>query len=129
MAKHKEPKPLTLRERLAEIRRQQRGPSKPDDDEGQKAFPLLWEYLTTHYKDGEKDLDMPRLSVQMGDGEFLVSLGDAALAMGLSATSQTLQGAFQALETALAGGEAAWSSWRGRRPQLKLGKDDERNGA
>jgi hypothetical protein len=72
----------------------------PDDDGGLQ-FPVLWEFLTRTQVDDETFKEPAKLSVSLGSGGFAVEIVDGALGLMVNTTSETLSGAFQAIERAL----------------------------
>lgn len=90
----------------------------PDDEEGRKRYPILWQFLTRG-SDESIHKDVATISVKMGLGEWLIDLSDAGFAISCSATSPTLNGLLEALETVLSGPNPPIRAWKGEKGSVK----------
>lgn len=110
---------MDIFDRVFNARLSENGASWPNDDQARKDYPNLWEFLTRVEAEGGRLKEPARVSISLGLGCWSVQLSDAALGVGLSATSQTLLEAFDSLEKAIVNPGAAWQVWKGKEPILK----------
>lgn len=117
-------KKVTIREKLMARRVSSHGPLAPADDDFRKDHPLLFELLTRPLVVNGKVLDMPRLSLSLGDGDWQLSVSDGVLCQSTSVRGLTFHESLRALETVLASGDAKWSTWKGKEPRLPKPKEN-----
>lgn len=91
----------------------------PNDDEGKKLFPILWQFFTRTDVNGELSKDPAAVTIRPGLGCWLVELTDPTLEVGLTAVSESLTDCLPALERALAHPQAAFRPWRGSQGKFK----------
>lgn len=82
----------------------------PDAEFGKK-FPTIAQYLSDCWYDDGEAREVSSLTVKMADGVTL-ALSDPDLSQSCFTTAQTLAEAFQAMESALAGGLIKWHRWK-----------------
>jgi hypothetical protein len=112
--------------RLVADRVGNKGRRRACDPSWQEATPLLHEVVTTELRDGHRLHDPASVAITGGDGVWVATLSIGYLAQSTRAEGLTVQAALDALEHALASGEARWSFWRDRRPRIGP-KDDQQN--
>lgn len=117
----------SFREQLAEARLAWKGPQLPADERIRTEFPLVWEILTCQLEQEGKLLEPARLSIGAGDGEWVLTVSDAALAQSFSVAVGSLVDALPALEAALARSAGHWRPYRNRKPKLKAPKAPAEN--
>lgn len=79
--------------------------------EGEKwvsSHPATWEYLTLETHDDGESRELSMMLVLVEDGRFKVALQDREEGRSLWVTADTLDGALEALETALQDGRGDW---------------------
>lgn len=94
----------------------------PDDPQSASLWPDLWSWMTSTDAGEDHTKDPARLTIQLGIGEWSVSLTDESLGVSLSATATTLATAFDALQKALVSPNPAIRTWRGSEGALKKRK-------
>lgn len=109
---------LSRREVLMARRVAARGPMAPPDDQFRERHPLLFDMLTRPLVVGGKVLEMPSLRVQIGDGDWQLTLSDGVLCQSLTVREDTLESALAHLEHLVASEDARWSVWKGKEPRL-----------
>jgi len=94
----------------------------PINDEAQLKYPLLWQWLTS-CEAGRDHLKVPaKLSIKASGAAFLCSLSDEAYGVSLDASSDSLDGCFAALESALSQPQPAIRTWPNHTPRLRKRK-------
>jgi hypothetical protein len=114
-----EVKTPNLRAQLLKERALQTGPSRPDDAAFQKRYPHLFELLTTYFWRNNVPTDTIRLAVQMGDGDWTISLSDQTLMQTGSVTANTIDEGLKALEKAVTSQDGFWRPWKGKKADVK----------
>jgi len=79
--------------------------------------PTVCEWLTSaHYDDGELR-ETSTIGLFVDCGVLKLCLNDRDLCRTLYVTSDSLEGALEALEKALRGGTPDWRPWKGKKPR------------
>jgi len=94
----------------------------PDDETAAQRWPDVWEWMTSTDAGEDHTKEPARMTIQLGIGEWSVSLTDESLGVSLSATSRTLEGAFEALQLALTSPCPSIRTWKGSEGALKKKK-------
>lgn len=93
--------------------------SLPEDEEGRKRYPHIWEFLTRVDVNGELAKDPAAITVRLGLGNWLVELTDPTLEIGLTSIARSLTEALEALELTLADPLAPFRPWRRSEPKFR----------
>jgi len=115
-------------ERIVSDRLSNKGRRQAHDDFFVGRWPALHALCSFHLVEGHVCHDPASLSVQGGDGEWVVSVSIGYLAQTARAAGPTVEVALDLLEHAIATGEAHWSLWRGRKPKIGPRGDQEASG-
>jgi len=108
----------TIREEQLLRRVAFRAPQVPADDGFADRWPKLFELLTSPLTVQDRVLEPVRLSLVLGDGDWLLTLSDGILCQSLSVRGLTENDARDHLESILGTPEARWAQWKGRQPRL-----------
>jgi hypothetical protein len=111
-------------DKLARIRINGDETGLPPDEQARKTFPLLWELLTCKTVFSDQGCLPAKLTIEVGLGTWQVSVFHSGLAMGIGTTSDTLQGAVQAMEECLARG-VGWRASGKQEPRLRKLPEDK----
>jgi hypothetical protein len=106
------------REILLSRRLAAKGPVAPPDEAFRKAYPQLFDFLTRPLVVGGRVLEMPRLTLSVGDADWALTLSDALLCQSLTARGSTQEEALGVLEQLLVNDSTRWSLWKGKEPRL-----------
>jgi hypothetical protein len=97
------------------VRAAKAGHAFPCDDWTREQCPALWDFLTrTRFRDGS--IRVPaNIRIEVFGGQWLIVLQDHASNQQCTVFSDTLGGAWEALETALTSDPSAWREYRSQK--------------
>ena len=87
--------------------------SPPQDSKARERWPTIFEFLTRTEASPDLLKDLASLTIKMGLAEWTIDLSDPGFAVSCSAAAGTLDGLFDALETALTGPNPPIRPWKG----------------
>lgn len=90
-----------------------------EEDPARSRTPELWRWLSTVYVGRDYIKAPATLSIRLGVGGVLVSLIDRDLSASIDATCGCLEGALDAIESALTSDNPALKSWGRKEPHLR----------
>lgn len=111
-------KKMTKRETLLARRLAVKGPLAPPDDVFRLAHPALFDLLTRPLVIGGRVMEPARLTIQIGDGDWQVSVSDGVLCQSLTAREVDLAGALLHMEHLVKSEDAKWVTWKGKDPRV-----------
>jgi hypothetical protein len=97
----------------------------PTDDAFAKAFPNLWDLMTSCWLGPEERVDPANLVVMVSAGDWLFKLASPSLRGTLSIATRTFAEGTEALELALATSSVPWSFWLKKPPAIRKAKRPE----
>lgn len=108
----------SLFQKLAQARAE--GSAKPPvDHKAMERYPTVYEFLTRTEASPELLKELASISIRMGIGEWVVVLSDPGFAVTVTASAETLDSAFAALEDLLTGPNPPIQPWKGETGALK----------
>jgi hypothetical protein len=108
----------TKRERLLARRLAVKGPTAPPDEDFLAEYPLLFDLLVRPLIVGGKVMEMPRLSLTVGDGDWILTVSDGVLCQSLTVRETSLADCLALMELTVGAEDAKWVAWRNREPRL-----------
>lgn len=108
----------SLRKILLARRMAAKGPMAPPDDSFRTRWPLLFDLLTRPLVVKGRVVEPMRLTLSIGDGDWVVSLTDGMLCQSLTVRQDTLESVLDHVNHVLSSEGQRWVPWKGRNPKL-----------
>jgi hypothetical protein len=119
----KEQKPTGIVAELILARFSENGASLPADPVARERWPFLFDLLTNTGEESEYLIEPARIGLGLGVGCWTVSVSHMGLQMRKEASCASLEGAFEALERAVADPNIGWRNWGKEMPKLRKRKN------